>query len=358
MLTTASPPPATRPASEYLSKLEWLSALGGLLLLLLVAVGVGAYGLSWSELQAVLFSPQRTVGTPEHFVFWHLRLPRVVFAMLIGAGLAASGATVQTVFRNPLADPSLIGVSSGCMLFAVFYILLYNTLGGVTDGWAYRLGLAAASFVGGLLTTAVVYGLAAYRQPTTSVAILLLAGVAITALCGGGVGLALYWADDQQLRDITFWNLGSLSGGNWNIVALVGTLTMLGIAQLMREARALEILQLGDREAQYLGVATELLKRKSIVWVCVMVGSGVAFTGSIGFVGLMVPHLVRLGRPQLAFRKLLLWSTVLGSALLLLSDTIARTLVSPSELPIGILMAFLGGPFFLWLLYKNKTFYA
>ena len=340
--------------TQHLSSREILLIGLGFLLLLLFSAGVGAYGLSVQELFQLLTAPQTSTDPTAHFVFWQLRLPRLLFALVVGAGLAASGATVQTIFRNPLADPSLIGVSSGCMLFAVIYIVGYTSLGGEAEGLVYQLGLAGFAFLGGVLTTMLVYKIAAQRSSPTAIAILLLAGVAITALCGAGVGLMLYAADDQQLRDITFWNLGSLSGGNWGILALVAFITALSLSQLLRYAKELEILQLGDREAQYLGVATEPLKRKSIAWVCLTVGASVAFTGLIGFVGLMVPHLVRLYHPGLGVRKLLLLSAALGAALLLLSDTLARTIVSPSELPIGILMALLGGPFFLWLLHHQR----
>lgn len=327
-----------------------------LLVLLLFSAGVGAYGISIGELTQLVFSPQIATDSTAHFVFWKLRLPRLLFALVVGAGLAISGATVQTIFRNPLADPTLIGVSSGCMLFAVLYIVFSHSFLAWTEGLGYQIGLALSAFVGGLCTTALVYGLAAHRQGPTAVAILLLAGVAVTAICAGGVGFLLYLADDRQMRDITFWNLGSLSRGNWMVLGLVSSITLISIVQLLRSAKELEILQLGDREAHYLGVETEWLKRKSIFWVCLTVGAGVAFTGLIGFVGLMVPHLVRLYCPGLGVRKLLLLSAALGAALLLVSDTLARTLFSPSELPIGILMAFIGGPFFLWLLYQQRQF--
>lgn len=324
--------------------------------LLLFSLCIGAYGIPIPELFQLIFSSTINNEPTTHFVFWELRLPRLLFALVVGAGLAVSGATVQTIFRNPLADPALIGVSSGCMLFAVIYIVFSHSLFGASEGLGYQIGLTLAAFIGGLCTTALVYGLAAHRQGPTAVAVLLLAGVAVTAICGGGVGFLLYLADDRQLRDITFWNLGSLSGSNWGTLALVSGITLISMIQLLRVAKELEILQLGDREAQYLGVAIEAVKRKSIFWVCLTVGGSVAFTGLIGFVGLMVPHLVRLYCPGLGVRKLLLLSAALGAALLLVSDTLARTIVSPSELPIGILMAFIGGPFFLWLLYQQRQF--
>lgn len=325
-----------------------------LFVLLLFSAGVGAYGISMEELFQLVLSSDNTTNSTAHFVFWKLRLPRLLFALVIGAGLAVSGATIQTIFRNPLADPSLIGVSSGCMLFAVFYIVFSHRLLDMPEGFGYQIGLAFAAFLGGLCTTAVVYRLSVHSRGPTAIAVLLLAGVAVTAICGGGVGFLIYLADDRQLRDVTFWNLGSLSGSNWMILALVSGVTLVSLTQLLRSAKELEILQLGDREALYLGVATESLKRKSIFWVCLTVGAGVAFTGLIGFVGLIVPHLVRLYHPGLGVRKLLVLSAALGAALMLLSDTLARTILSPSELPIGILMAFIGGPFFLWLLYQQR----
>jgi iron complex transport system permease protein len=183
---------------------------------------------------------------------------------------------------------------------------------------------------------------------------MLLAGIAITALCGGLTGLLIYYADESQLRDITFWNLGSLSGGNWSIIALISSITVLAGWKLIQYAPELEIMQLGDKESAYLGVPIERIKRTSIIMVCLMVGSSVAFTGLIGFVGLVVPHLIRLNVPTIGFKQLLILSGLVGSILLLLADTLARTIISPSELPIGILTAIMGAPFFLWLLVKNK----
>ena len=308
-----------------------------------ISLSLGAYQLSLVDLLSAVSSPfalKENVSAEDQtaiYLLWHIRIPRILMAILVGSGLAISGATVQTIFRNPLADPTLIGVSSGAMLFAVLFIVIQPaiTLRRLVDstGLVYRLS---------------------YKNNQTSIATMLLAGIAITALCGGLTGLLIYYADESQLRDITFWNLGSLSGGNWSIIALISSITVLAGWKIIRYAPELEIMQLGDKESAYLGVPIERIKRTSIIMVCLMVGSSVAFTGLIGFVGLVVPHLIRLNVPTIGFKQLLILSGLVGSILLLLADTLARTIISPSELPIGILTAIMGAPFFLWLLVKNK----
>lgn len=331
-----------------------------LAIVVLISLCTGAYHLSMVEIGRTLYAQLTSSSqslTDENstafFLLWNIRLPRVLMAILVGSGLAVSGATIQTIFRNPLADPTLIGVSSGAMLFAVFFIVLQSYLPFVGEGFSKQLLLAAFAFGGGLLTTALVYRLSSNGRKT-NIATMLLAGIAITALCGGLTGLLIYYADESQLRDITFWNLGSLSGGSWSVIALIGTITLLATFKISSYSKELEIMQLGDQEATYLGVPIEHIKRKIIVLVCLIVGCSVAFTGLIGFVGLMVPHLVRLHVSKIGFKQLIWLSSLVGSILLLLADTLARTIISPSELPIGILTALMGSPFFLWLLIKNK----
>lgn len=280
-----------------------------------------------------------------------LRLPRVVLGLLVGAALAASGATMQGVFRNPLAEPGLIGVSSGAALAAVGLIVL-----GHRSSWLHAVppvvALPIATFVGAVLACALVMRLARVDGITQS-ATLLLAGLAINAIAGGAIGLLSYVAADDALRTATYWMFGSLARAGWAEIAVVAPFLLLTIVLLPRYAAALNVLQLGEAEAGYLGIDVERLKRSLMLWVLLAVGGSVALAGAIGFVGLIAPHLVRLliGADQ---RRLMPASTLLGASLLTLADLVARTVAAPADLPIGILTALIGGPFFLLLLLRLR----
>jgi iron complex transport system permease protein len=259
---------------------------------------------------------------------------------------------MQGLFRNPLADPGLIGVSSGASLAAVVTIVLGSTVFGA---WGDALGaflLPAAAFAGGVLATLVVYRLAT-RNGQTSVATMLLAGIAINALAGAGTGLMIFIADDDQLRDLTFWTLGSLGGATWTRLAVVGPCLLGGMLAAPLLSRSLNALLLGESEARHLGIRTERVKQVVILLAAGVVGAAVAVSGVIGFVGLVVPHLLRLAvGPD--HRVLVPGSAFLGGALLLGADVLARTIVAPAELPIGIVTALVGAPFFLWLLLRDR----
>ncbi|MBL4651076.1 MAG: iron ABC transporter permease [Aureispira sp.] len=317
---------------------------------------VGAYSISFQEIISILGSYLRAKDVDENslFLIGQIRLPRIVLGLLVGAALAVSGASIQIVFRNPLAEPGLIGVSSGAMFFAAGFIVLKNYLPFNLGLWGHYIGMSAAAFVGGLLATILVYRLSS-KGGRTAVSIMLLAGVAITALGGGLTGVLIFYATEAQLRDITFWSFGSLSGANWGIVSLLAIVITGAIIGITKAAKQLEIMQLGDEEASYLGVEVEQVKQRVVVLVVLMVGVCVAFTGLIGFVGLMVPHLVRIYFKEASFANNVVYTGLLGAILLSLADTVARTIVAPAELPIGILTALLGAPFFLWLLVKQKS---
>ena len=317
---------------------------------------VGAYSISFQEIISILGSCLRAKDVDENslFLIGQIRLPRIVLGLLVGAALAVSGASIQIVFRNPLAEPGLIGVSSGAMFFAAGFIVLKNYLPFNLGLWGHYIGMSAAAFVGGLLATILVYRLSS-KGGRTAVSIMLLAGVAITALGGGLTGVLIFYATEAQLRDITFWSFGSLSGANWGIVSLLAIVITGAIIGITKAAKQLEIMQLGDEEASYLGVEVEQVKQRVVVLVVLMVGVCVAFTGLIGFVGLMVPHLVRIYFKEASFANNVVYTGLLGAILLSLADTVARTIVAPAELPIGILTALLGAPFFLWLLVKQKS---
>jgi len=352
------------------ARLRWLRALGsvgrgrglliGLMALLLVvvvlALGIGAVAIAPGQTLAIL-GAQFGIALPWEFtaqqqaVLLTIRMPRIVLGVLVGAGLAAAGAALQGLFRNPLADPGLIGVSSGAALAAVAVIVLglppLATSGGVE---LYALPLAA--FGGGVLATLLVAWLA-YHDGRAQVTTLLLAGIAINALAGAGTGLLTYLADDEQLRTLTFWSLGSLGGTTWREVAAIAPPILLALALIARYARTLNALLLGDREAGHLGFAVERAKRVLIVAGALAVGSAVAVAGIIGFVGLVVPHLLRLAQGP-DHRFLLPGSALLGAVLLVCADLLARIVVVPTELPIGIVTALLGGPFFFWLLWRQR----
>jgi len=278
-------------------------------------------------------------------VVWTIRLPRLLMGCIAGAGLAVSGAALQGIFRNPLADPGLIGVSSGAALGAVVATVLSIGIWGI---WT----LPIFAFVGAISVTATVY-LIARHEGKTEVVTLLLAGVALNAVIGAGVGLLITYANDQQIRSITFWTMGSLGGTLWEQVGIVFVVTTIGLAIIGRFAMPLNLLVLGEREARHLGVRVERTRGLIMFTTAAMTGASVAFTGSIGFVGLVVPHLVRLWLGP-DHRRLLPCSALLGATLMLLADLVSRTVVAPLELPIGVVTSFIGGPFFIWLLLKTR----
>ena len=285
-------------------------------------------------------------------ILGQIRLPRTLLGLAVGAVLALAGVAMQGLFRNPLADPGLVGVSSGAALGAAIAIVGSTWIGGVPEVFApYLLSLFA--FLGGLGVTALVYRLGR-KDGQTSVATMLLAGIALTALASSAVGLFTYLADDATLRTLTFWNLGSLNGASyqrlWPLV-LVATAVALW---LPRRAEALNALLLGESEARHLGFEVERLKRELVFCTALGVGAAVAAAGLIGFIGLVVPHLVRLlAGPD--HRVLLPASLLAGASLLLFADLIARLALAPAELPIGIVTAFIGAPFFLYLLLRGRA---
>jgi iron complex transport system permease protein len=270
-----------------------------------------------------------------------IRLPRVLFALVAGAGLAVSGAAMQALFRNPLAEPGLIGISAGGALGAVAAIVL--TSGGF---WI----TAPAAFAGSLLATLCAY---AVGRRVPGVAGLLLAGVAITAMAFSLIGLFTFVATDAQLRDLTFWNMGSLGGANWKVLAFLGPWVLLVSLWLMSQWRVMNALLLGEREAQHLGYTLKRVRARLVLASALIVGPLVAATGTIVFVGLVVPHLVRMTLG--ANHRWLLPATILAGGLaLILADWLARTVVVPAELPIGLVTGLVGGPFFLWLLARGR----
>jgi iron complex transport system permease protein len=319
-----------------------------------IAATIGAAGIPFHRLLAAVGLAQGDPATlaRDQLILWSVRAPRIALAFCVGALLAISGSIMQGLFRNPLADPGLVGVSAGGALAAASTIVLGDRL--LVD-YGLKLPfelLPLAAFGGSLIATMLLYRIAT-REGRTSIATFLLAGLAIGALAMAGVGLLVFLADDRQLRDIQFWMLGSLGGATWNKAL---TLLPVVVAMLLATpfiARGLDLLVLGEAEAFHMGVQVERLKRIAIVLVAAATGAAVAYAGVIGFVGIVVPHLLRLAVGP--GHRLLLPSTfLLGAILLLIADTFARTLAAPAELPIGILTAVIGAPFFLVLLLRQR----
>jgi iron complex transport system permease protein len=289
----------------------------------------------------------------DHAVIVNIRLPRMILGVLIGAGLAVSGLLMQGLFRNPLADPGLVGVSAGSSLGAVTIIVLGGTaLAPFTEALGI-FALPLAAFGGGLATTFVLYRVAT-KGGQTAIATMLLAGIAIAALAGALSGVLVYIASDNQLRDLTFWGMGSLAGATWVKILAAGPIIAAALFVAAFLSKGLNALTLGEATAAHLGVPVQKFKIAAIVAVAGATGASVAVSGGIGFVGIVVPHLLRLviGPDH---RYLLPATALLGATFLLFADAISRTIVAPAELPIGIVTAAFGGPFFLWILLRRRN---
>lgn len=284
----------------------------------------------------------------DRAVLLDIRLPRIALALLVGAGLGIAGAALQGLFRNPLADPGLIGVTSGAALGAVLAIVVLAK----TLPFAGAVVQPAAALIGGTLATAIVWRLARSAGGVDP-ALLLLAGIAINSIAAAFIGILTARSDDQQLRTLTFWMLGGLGGATWPSVAATLVTVVAGAAVLAGTGRALNAFALGERDARHLGLHTERVKRRVVAGAACAVAGAVAAAGAIAFVGLITPHVVRLVLgPD---HRLVLPASALGGALLLLlADLVARTVVAPAELPVGVVTALVGGPFFLVLLLNRK----
>jgi iron complex transport system permease protein len=283
-------------------------------------------------------------------VVWEIRLPRVLGAMGVGAALATAGACLQGLFRNPLADPGLIGVSSGGAIGSILAISSLALLPG--GGWLAAIQVPLWAMLGAMLTTFIVYRIARIAGKT-HISTLLLAGIAVNALAGSIVGAVLYLSDNDALRRFTFWTLGSLHTTTWSSIGMMAPFILVPILILPRYRNALNAFLLGEAEAYHLGFNTQWVKRMVVGLCAIMVGVTVAFCGLIGFVGLVVPHVVRMiWGPD--FRRLIPASAFLGAFLVLAADLLARTVNAPAEIPIGVVTSLLGAPFFLYLINRRK----
>jgi len=345
-LATAAPP----------DRLSRARRLHGLLALLLVVVAltsltVGATGVQlWDVAGKLLHGDE--LSAMERVVLLDIRLPRLAMGLAVGAALAVSGAVMQGLFRNPLADPGIVGVSAGAGLGAILAIVLGGLL---PPALAFLPGpylVPVAAFLGGWVTTLLLYRVAT-RRGHTSVATMLLAGIALGALTGAVSGVLVYMADDTQLRDLTFWGLGSLAGASWTKLAVALPVIAVSLAGAVLLGRALNALALGEATAAHIGIPVQRMKRLAILCVAAATGAAVAVSGGIGFIGIVVPHLLRLASGP-DHRALLVNAALLGAALLLVADMISRVVVAPAELPIGIVTAVLGAPVFLWILLRQR----
>lgn len=358
---SALPHPAVVPDAPRLRRPDGTLLIGllaaALLAAMVVAAATGAFAIAPREVLAIVLGAAGVdIGvsySPEQAsVLEAIRLPRVAMAMLTGAGLATAGAAMQGLFRNPLADPGLIGVSSGAALAAAFVIVLgARRLPWFIDALG-PFAVPLAAFIGGLATTVLIYVLAS-REGHASLPVMLLAGIAANALTAAGIGLLVYLASDEQLRALTFWTLGSLSGIGWKSVLICAPCVALALAMILRLTRPLNAMLLGEREAGHLGIEVARLKAHVVIAAALAIGVLTGFTGIIGFVGLVAPHILRLiAGPD--HRTVLPGSALLGAILVLVADTASRVIVAPAELPIGIVTALVGAPFFLGLLMQQR----
>ncbi|NKF23402.1 FecCD family ABC transporter permease [Solimonas marina] len=330
----------------------WPSALiliAGLAVVVVWALGTGPFPLPWQQAINVLLSPS-TLSPAEHSVLFTLRLPRVLAALVVGSGLAVAGCVFQAVLRNPLADPGFIGVSGGAAVAAAACLAGLGQLAALPV--APQLLVSLAALAGGIGSAVLVIRIARVDGQTQAVT-LLLAGLAINALAGGLLGLIAYTANDPTLRAITLWLFGSLARAGWPELVIGAPAIVIGIILLWRLTPSLNALLLGDAEAGHLGVDVRRLRIVAIGLAVLCTAIAVALAGIIGFVGLMVPHMLRLWiGPD--HRRLLPLSALGGALLLAIADTMARAVVQPAEIPVGIVCALLGAPFFLGLLLRDR----
>ena len=332
-----------------------IGLLGGLSIALLAslvfAAGHGQLDVPPAEvLGSLMHKLGLDIGPMPHHpqgenTLWQVRFPRVVMAALAGACLATAGALMQGVFGNPLAEPGVVGVSAGAAVAAATAIVFELTFAGT---WT----VAICAFVGGLVTTTLVYVMSR-DGGRTEVVTLVLTGIAINAMTSAGLAFLMFLGDTQAREEIVFWTLGSLNGSRWQYVGVVFPMAVVGIAAAMFLAPKLDLLALGDRAARHVGVDVERLRMSTIVVVAVLTAAAVAFCGIISFIGLIVPHLIRMVAGP-GHRLLVPASALGGAVLLVLADLWARTLVAYADLPIGMLTALVGGPFFFWLIRRAR----
>ncbi|WP_428031575.1 FecCD family ABC transporter permease [Ancylobacter sp.] len=353
-------PAATRPVRRRPRRAPLALGLCVVLLViaLLASLAIGPVTIAPGRILEILGTAargERATGAAlrESVIVLDVRLPRTLLGLLVGGGMALAGAVTQGIFRNPLADPGLIGISNGAALAAAAWIVAGGHLALYFPPLFTDYGLPIMAFAGALLATVALYAISTH-EGRTSVVTMLFAGIAIAALAAAGTGLTVFMASDQQLRDFTFWSFGSLGGATWQkVAAALPFMVLLGVI-CSRLIRALDALALGEAEAFHVGIDVQRAKWLAILGIAAGAGASVAVAGVIGFIGLVVPHLVRLMIGP-GHRLLLPCAALLGGALLLGADVVARTIVSPAELPLGVVTAGFGAPFFLWLLLRRRA---
>lgn len=323
-----------------------------LVIALITSLSLGASGVPWLHVVDAMASKIGAgfgLATPgEVAVIWNIRLPRAIFAIIAGAALALSGVLVQSVFRNPLAAPDVIGTTGGAAVGAAFALTAIPTTAGA---FAAVFGVPIAAFIGGTVATLIVLR-ASEIEGRPSAVLMLLVGIAINSFTGAFVGLLTALSTDTRMRSITSWMLGSVAGTNWVQVAIVGGTTVLGGIIVLRRLRTFDAIAAGEVEAWAAGIDVAREKRITVVLAALLCGTVVSFSGMIGFVALVVPHLMR-GIIGASHRDLVPASILGGATLFLVSDTIARIVIAPKELPISVITAFIGAPIFIWLLYQG-----
>lgn len=315
-------------------------------------MGVYQFGSSFSEIISSFFVENSSVSETDKYVFLDLRLSRIVMAILIGSALAVSGTCLQGMFKNPLATPDLIGITAGASLFAAIAIVLGAYIKPYIPEIMHFSFLSVAAFIGSFIAMSLVYRIST-SNGKTNVVMMLLSGVAFSAFGFAIMGLMIYLSKEEQLRDLTFWNLGSLGGASWTKNGILLAVILISYYFLIGKGKTLNAMMLGEKDAMHLGVPVEKTKKQIVLFTALLVGSSVAFSGTISFIGLIIPYILRLIFKS-NYYIILPLSAVLGSVLLLVADTISRTIVAPSEIPIGILTAFMGAPIFIAILLKQK----
>jgi iron complex transport system permease protein len=327
-----------------------------LVIAIVLSAGTGAVYLSFREISALIAHKAFGSGivNPVHEgLFFQIRLPRTILCLFVGAALSVSGALMQSLFRNPIVEPGLVGTSAGSALGAALFIVLGSNSFFSHLSFMGDLLMPVCAFMGGLVATVIVYYFSASLN-RVNISVMILAGIAVNAIANGATGFLAYIARDPQARSITFWNLGSFAGANWTAVAFAGASTIVGFFLSLRFAKSLNALQLGDTEAEYLGINTERLKISIILINTLLVSIATSLVGIIAFVGLIIPHLLRLMKGS-DNRFLIIGSALLGAIVLSITDMVCRVVIAPAEMPIGIITAFIGAPVFLWLLNRMKN---
>lgn len=327
----------------------------GLVIAVVLACGLGAFHIAPADVVSSVgsriarvfgFDAESPLDAVAEGTLWHIRFPRVTLALLVGASLGGAGAMMQGIFANPLAEPGIVGVSSGAVLGAAAQIVVGFAPLGI---WT----LTGSAFVGGIVTVFGVY-LMSRSDGRTEVVTLVLTGVAVNALAGAVIGLFTYFSDDAELRSITFWTLGSVANATWPKVVTVAPIAIVGLLLARSMWRQLDLLSLGEAPARHLGVDVERLRVFAMAVVALLTAAAVAVSGIILFVGLVIPHLIRMVAGP-GHRTLIMASALGGALILVVGDLAARTLAEPAEIPLGVLTSLIGSPVFFWQLRRTRA---